>query len=187
MKVKSNRAVDIPMYGRNRNPKLDTILTPPSAVHKLLEYETFSGIGWEPASGTGNISKCFDPPLMSFDISIEDWVYGEKGIDFLKTNRQVDFIITNPPYAILADFVLHALECAPKVAMLLRIQVLDGKKRYESIWSKKHLRRVYVSPLRRVMACHGMNYNGPPNYFQTLAWSIFDRSFIGNPEIRWIT
>ena len=58
--------------------------------------------------------------------------------DFLTTTKDdLNFspdIITNPPYALAKEFVEHALDISMdsvKVAMFLKIQFLESKKRYE--------------------------------------------------------
>lgn len=168
----------------NRSSLDDAFFTPPKAVKVLLSCEPFLGVGWEPACGPGNISKCFDPPLISSDLSIENWVYGEKGIDFLKDDRKVDFIITNPPFILAQDFVKHALLAAPKVAMLLRIQFLESAKRYQLFQDYPPI-RVYVFSGR--VKCYGP-IEGAANGVssQCLAWFVWERGFTGDPSIKWL-
>jgi len=54
-----------------------------------------------------------------------------------KVSFQPDVIITNPPYKHGYKFVLQALdEANVGVAMLLRVQALEGQTRYNSLYSK---------------------------------------------------
>ncbi len=168
-----------------RDSKDDTMFTPANAVHVFLKSEKFEGKGWEPASGCGNISKCFSPPLMSSDISTAEWVYGEKGVDFLKTYREVDFIITNPPFVLAMDFAKHALKCANKVAMLLRVQFLESNKRLQ-FFQDNPPKTVYVYSGR--VKCYSPSYKGSGKGIgsQTLAWFVWEKGFRGNPTIKWL-
>ncbi len=171
-------------YGK-RDSLSDTLFTPPSAVKALLKVEEFKGIGWEPAAGCGNISRCFEPPLMSSDFSDQDWTYGEKGVDFLSSHRNVDFIITNPPYSLGEQFVSHALECATKVAFLMRLQFLESQRRAE-LFRRSPLKAVYVFSNR--VKCYSPTYDGegPGISSQSLAWFVWERGSVGEPVIRWL-
>ncbi len=173
----------------NRDSRKDIILTSPWSVQQLLKVEQFSGVGWEPASGTGNISKCFTPPLMSSDVSTEDWVYGEKGVDFLKTNREVDFIVTNPPFSSALEFAIHSLECATKVAFLLRVQFLDSLKRRRFFDTSPPMRVHIFSKKSGLCYYHSShpNYSDKPvGGLQTLAWFVWEKGFSGKPTLDWL-
>src|SRR4051812_23471416 len=74
--------------------------TPPEAVASLLAAEIFDGPIWEPACGSGNISRVlqrYHYPVVSTDL--HEYGFGEGGVDFLKETRpRAKHIITNPPY-----------------------------------------------------------------------------------------
>lgn len=163
----------------------DTLFTPPAAVMALLTVEHFAGVGWDPASGSGNISKCFKPQLLSSDISTAEWVYGRRGVDFLQCRKDVDFIITNPPYVLATTFAEHALECADKVALLLRLQFLESRKRYQ--FFKDHPPAVIYIPTGRIK-CYSPTYqgNGAGINSQSLAWFVWKKRHKGAPVIKWL-
>ena len=118
----------------------DYYATDPNALEQLLRYEKFNPYVWECACGAGHLSnvlKNHGYKVMSSDI-INHGYDDMEIVDFLSykpINSRNDFdIITNPPYKYALDFVKHALEISMesvKVAMLLRIQFLEGQKRYE--------------------------------------------------------
>jgi len=47
-----------------------------------------------------------------------DWCEIEKWRDFFKYNKNVDWIITNPPYSIYEEFLYHSMEIANNVVYL---------------------------------------------------------------------
>lgn len=112
----------------------DYYATPSIAVEKLLEKEKFSFFILEPCCGEGHISKILKEHGYSvWSSDLIDRGYGDEFGDFLVMNdSNARDIITNPPYALAYDFVEHALDISEddvKVAMLLKIQFLEGKKR----------------------------------------------------------
>ena len=53
------------------------------------------------------------------------------GTDFLKTIRAVDYIVTNPPWGRMDEWINHAKKCARKsIAFLLELRALTGVARY---------------------------------------------------------
>jgi len=161
---------------RQKKDALDNYETPDIAVKELLKYETFQGTGWEPACGNGAISKFF-PDIYSSDIRIDNTVIGDTGIDFLMTLKNVDYIITNPPYSKAIEFAKHSIECANKVALLLRLQFLESKERY--LFFKDYPpRTVYVFSKR--ITCN------KKNKIICFAWYIWEKNFKGDTIIKWI-
>lgn len=161
-----------------RSPE-DYYITPDMAVRELLSREEFCGIGWEPACGNGAISKFF-PGILSSDIRFDN-IIGEPGVDFLFERREVDFIVTNPPFKLILPFIKHSLECATKVAMFARIQLLEGKERYKFFKLNPPI-RIYVFSNRvncstDVTTCGGI---------MCFCWFIWEKGFSGLPTLDWI-
>ena len=160
----------------------DYYITPPIAVEELLKREKFDGKGWEPASGNGAIAKFF-PGIMASDIRKDDDIYGEKGIDFLKVYRKVDFIITNPPFKLLLPFMEHSFICANKVAIFCRLQALESKSRY-SFYKENPPIRIYIFVDR--VSCVPMHFNRNAHAIMCFSWMIFEKGFKGSPTLHWI-
>lgn len=163
---------------------MDNYPTPDIAIRALLDRESFDGLVWEPACGSGNIARHFSHCIAT-DIRTDETIYGEKGVDFLKEWRVVDHIITNPPYCLAQEFVEHALECArKKVAMLCKLSFLEGKARYEMF--KKHpFKKVYVFsnrlPLTKESETRKQSSMIP------FAWFVWDKEHVGQtPMVDWI-
>lgn len=117
---------------------MDYYATDPRAVEMLLDMETFAPVIWEPACGEGHIAKVLQ--AHGHEVISTDLIYRGFGdpepMDFL-TETFPDFegdIITNPPYSAGMEFVERALETVRpggKVAMFLKVQFLEGKRRGE--------------------------------------------------------
>jgi len=137
------------------NEGLDWYKTPEWGTEALLSYEKFSGPIWEPACGDGAMSevmKRFPHHYEVWSTNIVDRGYGEGVGDFLEaTETPCDLrgqcnIVTNPPFNIANEFILHALKLVHrgKVAMLLRTAFLEGSKRYNMLFKEHPPSRVYV-------------------------------------------
>ena len=114
-------------YARNAN---DWYVEPPWFVDMLLDAEVFSGGVWDPCCGLGTI------PLVcqarGFDASGSDLLdrgFGES-IDYFRTRRGTDNVITNPPFNRSEEVIAQALSRgARKVAIVAQIGFLAGVER----------------------------------------------------------
>lgn len=106
---------------RNKN---DFYPTEPEAtitlIHHLDLLDPVDGfqrrLCWECACGQGHISKVlvqFGFEVISTDLVASERGYGQN-LDFLaQTKLLADYIITNPPYSLLNEFIRHGLELNP--------------------------------------------------------------------------
>ena len=167
----------------------DYYATDPQAVEMLLALESFAPLIWEPACGEGHISKVLT--ANGYEVISTDLIYRGYGepepMDFL-TETFPDFegdIITNPPYSAGLEFVERALETVRpggKVAMFLKVQFLEGKRRGE-LFAKTPPRTVYISRSR--LACAK---NGDFTHTESAiayAWYVWEKGFTGDPVIKW--
>ena len=178
----SNHTVD------DRAP-LDYYATDPRAVEMLLELEQFAPVIWEPACGEGHMSRVLE--AYGYQVISTDLVYRGFGdpepMDFLSETFP-DFegdIITNPPYSAGLEFVTRALETVRpggKVAMFLKVQFLEGKRRGE-LFAKTPPRTVYISRSRLSCAKNG-DFNHVENAI-AYAWYVWEKGFTGDPVIKW--
>lgn len=173
--------------------KNDFYATPPLAIKHLLDIEDFDNNVWEPACGMNHIVnelrnrdynvKCSDIVKMIDDPSIEI-------IDFLNYKESFDGdIITNPPYKYATEFVYKSLDCIKegnKVAMFLKLQFLEGKKRYE-LFKKYPPKIIYVAAQRYGCSPTGeFNENGNIGSAICYCWYIWEKGFKGDPTLKWI-
>lgn len=159
--------------------KNDFYPTPPEATQSLLDRENFNGNIWECACGDGSMSKVMiDKGYEVYSSDLIDRGYGETGIDFLKSDKKFDNIITNPPFNLSTEFTIKALEQAKyQVAMLNKLSFLEGLKRKELVFSQKKLKKIWIFSRR-------VKFGG--NGLMAFAWFIFDKNYNGLPEVDWI-
>ena len=175
----------------------DYYATPGIAVEKLLERETFSKYIWEPACGEGHISKVLE--AHDYDVASSDIIdrgYSNLVIDFLTSDESEldEDIITNPPYKHALSFVQKALQSSSeghKVAMLLKIQFLEGADRGEFFKSNPP-KKVYVFSNRIACAINGdfSQVVTKTNRFKSaacFAWFIWEKGYKGPCIVDWIT
>ncbi len=149
----------------------------------------------EPSAGQGHIlhvlqnryptSKTVGRDLV--DRGADDVV---AGVDFLKDNdpEKFDFVITNPPFNIAREFIDKSLEKGDVVFIFAKLQFLEGKARKE--WfTTVPLKYVYVYSYRANPWRNGesRDENGKKwSSTMAFAWYVFDKSYVGEPIIRWI-
>ena len=184
---------------------VDFYSTDPDCVKDLLELEQFGNKVLEPCCGNGNIAKVLTDA--GYDVTATDLYdhgYGTTGVDcFDYTNIDQD-IIGNPPYSLTTEFIEHMInELQPghKMALFLKLQVLEGQARYQKIFSQGKLKRVYVYVNR--VACYKnderyqknedgslkLDKDGNPKKIGSAAcymWAVWEADYHGFPEVRWI-
>ena len=170
----------------------DFYATEPKAAELLLEQETFHHTIWECACGQGHLAKVFENH--GHEVIATDLIYRGYGeiepLDFL--NETIDDfegdIITNPPYKYAFEFVQKALESVKsgrKVAMFLKLQFLEGKKRKE-FYQRTPPRTVYVSSSRLNCAMNGDFETYKSNNAICYAWFVWEKGYTGETVIKWI-
>lgn len=165
----------------------DLYETPEELTNMILQFEKFEGNVFEPCCASGKMSRVLEKQgyvVISSDIREED-IYGKGGKDFLGFNELADNIMTNPPYSIGTEVVIHALEhYSKKVIMLVRIQFLNGverKKLYENYPPK----RVYVISKRPTLYPSGQPAPKNPGTIDYV-WIVWDKDYKGATELKWI-
>lgn len=181
----TDNAQSIVGYSKNREEN-DFYPTPEETTLALMNREKFEGNVWECASGDGSMSKVIEKfnQTISTELRTDEDVYGEKGVDFLKTKKEVDNIITNPPYKYAMEFIEHSLTCArKKVAMLLKLVFLEGVSRYD-FFQKNPPKVIYVFSRRQKIYKRGIV--GKNSGLIAYAWFVWDKDWKGKPTIEWI-
>ena len=167
----------------------DYYATDPIAIDLLFNEEDFSNV-LEPSCGEGHLSERMIE--LGCDVESYDLIdrgYGKVG-DFLRRTSWDGDVITNPPYKYAQDFIEHALEIIPegrKVAMFLKIQFLEGKKRKE-MFKKYPPKTIYVSSSRILCAKNAdfvkMKKGGGSAV--AYAWYVWVKGYTGDTVIKWI-
>ena len=172
----------------------DFYATSPIAIDKLYKTGelTCKNI-WECACGEGHLAK----KLIEYGYSVKatdliDRGYGEGGVDFLACKDRFEGdILTNPPYKYAAEFSLKALDLVPdgnKVFMFLKLTFLEGKKRYDELFSKYPPKKIYVFS-QRVLCAKNADFDGMKaggGSAVAYAWYVWEKGYTGDTVVKWI-
>lgn len=178
-------------YNKNR-VELDLYETPTYFTEWLLKKEKFNQDVLEPCCGNGKISQV----LLSHG-------YNVKSSDILKRNfecdevnfLQSDFeknkydIVTNPPYSVSLEIIKKATFVAKnKIAIVGRIQLLEGQKRYSTLYKNGfngfRLSKVYPSVKRVGFERNDISYDNSSAMMS--AWFVFEKEYNGLPVVDFI-
>jgi hypothetical protein len=174
----------------------DYYATDPVAIDGLKSVWDIPNCVWECSCGEGHLSKRMEE--LGHNVTSTDLVdrgYGNGGVDFLKTtklpNEECKCIITNPPYKYAMEFVNHSLELLKDgdyCAMFLKTTFLEGKKRYNNLFSKNPPKYMFQFSSRVLCAKNGdfetMIAGGGSAV--SFAWFVWEKGYKGDTIIRWI-
>lgn len=172
----------------------DFYATEPIAIDKLYATGklTCKDI-WECACGQGDLSKRLED--FGYNVTSTDLIdrgYGKGGVDFFECNEVFDGdILTNPPYKYAKEFSLKGLELVHeghKVFMFLKLTFLEGKTRYNELFSKYPPKKIYVFSQRVLCAKNGeferMKAGGGSAV--AYAWYVWEKGYTGDTVVKWI-
>lgn len=175
-------------HAQNERAARDYYATEPKAAKLLLEVEKFDHHIWECACGEKHLAAVFEEAGHSVRCSDIGNRCENEVMDFLQCNEPWHGdIITNPPYKYATEFVKKALSLVgegSKIAMFLRIQFLEGKRR-KRLFEKNPPHCVYVSSSRLKCAINGdfENIAGSAACYARFVWQ---KGFSGDTIIKWI-
>lgn len=148
----------------------------------------------EPCAGNGHISEVLKEKgyeVLSWDLIQREYPLDRVG-DFLTYDGlQVDAdVVTNPPFKLALEFVNKALDVVTdgrRVCMFMKVQFLEGMKRWKYLYSKNCMKYVYVNVRRQNTAKRGeFELYGEGSKTQCYCWFVFEKGFEGEPIVRWI-
>ena len=138
--------------------------TPPEvtvALLKFLRLPTQTHI-WEPACGDGRMVKAME--AMGYTVTGTDI---RTGYDFLSEPPMLcDWIITNPPFRLAADFIRRCAEHGKPFALLLKTQFWNAAKRYKLFWE--------ITPTRILPLTWRPDFTGKGQAMMDMAWCVWD-------------
>lgn len=172
----------------------DFYATDPIAIDGLVSAYKLPKTIWECACGEGHLSERLRElghEVMSSDLV--DRGYGLGGVDFLMEcdTHGCNAIATNPPYKYATEFILHALDILPEngvCAMFLKTTFLEGKTRYERLFSQFPPRYI-LQFSKRVLCAKNGDFDGLKTSGGSAVaymWAIWEKGWTGEPIIRWI-
>ena len=183
---KSSALAYVGHNANNDREKDDFYPTPPQATQSLLDRQKFEGNIWECACGNGAMSEVLIKN--GYNVYSSDLInrgYGETGFDFLQSTKQVDNIVTNPPFNLATEFTTHSFKLAKKkVVMLSKISYLEGIKRREQIFNQRKLEKVLI--FSRRVPFKKESTNKLAGGLMAFGWFIYDVNYNGLPTIDWV-
>lgn len=185
---------------------LDYFPTPPWATRALVEKLSGTLAGphtvWEPAAGGGHMAEVLRETNEVFASDVHDYGIGHAvgsfvgaGVDVARSpwGRPADWIITNPPFKLAAEFVSRAVhEARVGCAMLVRTSFLEGVDRHRKLYAGSVLRPRWVFQFAgRVPMTEG-RWDPEAKTATAYAWMVWLSPWFGGPrdcartELDWI-
>src|SRR5262249_45335761 len=165
----------------------DFYVEPAWCSERLFAVETFTGLIWDPAAGSGTILRAARAAgLSNFASDIAEHGCGLRQ-DFLTATAPAPafLVVTNPPFRVARAFVERALTLgARKTAVIFPTARLNAARWLEPL----PLAKIYLLTPRPSMPpgeviAHGERPGGGRMDF---AWLVFNRGHSGPPELRWL-
>ena len=93
----------------------------------------------------------------------------------------------NPPYSTIEPFVIRALEIAPEVLLLGRMQFIEGSGRYENILKDNPFNEMYQY-VDRIQCYKNGDESIKSSSVQGYAWFYWNQNLISSsqPRLKWI-
>lgn len=165
--------------------KNDFYTTSISCVLDIIKREKIQNkIILENSAGLGNISnllKNFNN-VYCIDLIDRGAIKLDYVGDFLKFNKDIhfDLAVYNPPFKLLLEFINHTWNFTNRQIIFQRLQFLETKKRFDDIFSKGYLEKVYVYKSRQIV-----NDKKEDNSV-CYCWYVLDKKNKKDAIIKWI-
>lgn len=184
----------------DKRAAFDFFPTPPWATRALLDEVLFPSQRatpimscWEPACGAGHMALPLSERFHKvFASDIQDLGFGDRrDLDFAFANKSdapwpVDWIITNPPYILAERMLDRALAIASiGVAMLLRLQWLEGAERYSLVFGGGRAPWLLCPFADRVPMIEGV-WDPRSSSATAYAWFVWIKGWAGSTVIQHI-
>ena len=115
-------------------------MTPVYLAKEIIEHFNPTGRILDPSRGEGAF---YD----NFNTDDKDWCELAENKDFLTYNQKVDWIITNPPWSKMREFLEHGMKISKNIVYLTTINHYTTKRRIRDMISAKFsLKEIYCVP-----------------------------------------
>ena len=178
---------------KDREPN-DFYATDPIAIDTLIGSIGFiPSVVWECACGTG----CLSERLKQYCHGVVSTAAIDRGYgqvqDFLLAKAMpsgCSCIITNPPYKLATEFIIHALSLLPdggRCIMFLKTTFLEGEKRHRLLFSKYPPQRI-LQFSKRVLCAKNAEFQKMCKVGSAVsyAWFVWEKGYKGDTTITWI-
>jgi hypothetical protein len=176
----------------------DFYATHPQCVRDLIKKENLINCKFpilENSVGMGHIAeqlKKAGNQIFTIDIKNRGYPLSICG-DFLKLNHleilekyKFDCAVYNPPFKLLKEFILKTFNFTNIQYVFCRLQALEGISRFNEIYSKKWLKKVYIYSKRTTCAKDGKDEMFGKSNSMCFCWLVLDINNIGPPIIEWL-
>ena len=122
------------------SPEKDLVMTPEYLAVEIINHFAPTGVILDPSRGTGAFYDNFPG-----DNNV--WCELGEGKDFLTYTDKVDWIITNPPWSKIQQFLLHGMEISDNIVYLTTINHYTTKRRIREM--RQHnfaIKEIYCVP-----------------------------------------
>lgn len=171
---------------------LDDFPTPPWATRALIEHvigtEKAAGLHClEPACGRGYMAvplREYFGQVTATDVALYGFAPPKNFLDYAE-GEDFDWIITNPPFRLAEEFVLHALPRARRgVAMLVRTVFIESVGRLERLFAV-HPPTAVAQFAERVPMVKG-RLDQKASTATGYAWVVWEKPLCATTQLRWI-
>ena len=180
---------------------LDYFPTPPWATRAFCEKvlprvaNPLSAVCWDPACGAGHMSRTLGEYFAAtWATDVHDYGWGQDAIhDFLMPflprdvtfGTGIDWVITNPPFKLAAEFIRNGLDVAVQgVAVLVRTAFLEGIDRHKTLFSPRPPALVAQFTERVAMAKGRLDKEATTA--TSYCWIVWRKGWTGATEMTWI-
>jgi hypothetical protein len=155
---------------KSNTPEKDLVMTPGWLALDILNHFQPSESYLDPCRGDGAFyDQC--------DVAQKDWCELGEGRDFLEYQGQANWIITNPPWSKMREFLVKGMEVANNVVYLTTINHYTTKRRMRDMREMGFgVPEIYCVPTP--------DKPWPALGFQLAAVHI-QKSYIGDTKITW--
>jgi hypothetical protein len=108
-------------------PKHDLVFTPRSLAREIIEHFPLHGKLLDPCRGDGAFYDYFPEHCET------DWCEITQDRDFFDYDEHVDWIVTNPPWSRIREFLEHGMEIADNIVFLVQMVHVCTKARLRAI------------------------------------------------------
>jgi len=151
----------------------DVVMTPNKSAIKIIKHFKPEGSILEPCRGEGTFYN-------NFTNEDKDWCEISEGKDFLQYNKKVNWIITNPPFSIFDEFLIHSFKIADNIVFFCPLnKVFKSIKIDQEIHNYGGIKEVihmgsggmHKFPFGFVVGCiyYKKDYTGPIEYTRMYA------------------
>lgn len=114
----------------------DVVYTPADVAADVVSHFEPSGRLLDPCRGGGVFSDLMPGA---------DWCEIREGRDFFEWDREVDWIVSNPPYSIFSKFLRHSMNVAINIVYVVPInKVYNSDRMMREVWSWGGVPEIFV-------------------------------------------